>query len=337
MTRFRKIINIFLSALFFLTGCKTIHAPVQTDDVPVFFPATPTSTSTLEVDSISTGTPTPSKRPQVPVFAHIVVIMLENKDFGEVIDDPKMPIFNKLAQNYTLLNQYYAIGHPSLPNYIALIGGDTFGIMTDCTDCYINATSLPDLIEASGRTWKTYQQDMPLPCYSGSSFKNYVKRHNPFVYFDSIRYDKIRCENNVVPLTMLKTDAEAGQLPNFMFISPDRCNDAHDCTIDYADEELTDELNILIPALDKTAEPYLIVINWDEGNADTTTSCCGLPEKAGGRIAVVLISPQVKNGFTDDTPYTHYSLLKTISESWGLPYLGHAAEDNNVLITAPWK
>lgn len=336
MTRFRKITNSFL-VLIFLTSCKSIHAPVQTDDTPVFFPITPTLGSTLMTDPISTVTSTPTDRPQVPAFTHIVIIMLENKDFGEVINDPKMPIFNKLAQNYTLLTQYYAIGHPSLPNYIALIGGDTFGITTDCTDCNINAPSLPDLIEASGRTWKTYQQDMPSPCYSESSFKNYVKRHNPFIYFDPIRLDQTRCEKNIVPLTMLQTDADAGQLPNFMFISPNICNDAHDCNLDYADEELTDELNTLVPALDKTAEPYLIVLNWDEGNANTTTSCCGLPEQAGGRIAVVLISPQVKNGFQDDTPYTHYSLLKTIAEAWSLPYLGHAADDNNVLIIAPWK
>ncbi|MEO8327552.1 MAG: alkaline phosphatase family protein [Nitrospirota bacterium] len=310
---------------------------MQADDTPLFFPTIPATTSTFMTDPISTVASTPMDQPRVPAFTHIVIVMLENKDFGEVIGDPKMPIFNKLAKNYTLLTQYYAIAHPSLPNYIALIGGDTFGITTDCTDCNINAPSLPDLIEASGRTWKTYQQDMPSPCYSGNSFKNYVKRHNPFVYFDPIRLDRTRCEKNIVPLTMLQTDADAGQLPNFIFISPDLCNDAHDCSIDYADEEITDELNILVPALNKTAEPYLIVINWDEGNANTTTSCCGLPEQAGGRIAIVLISPQVKNGFEDDTPYTHYSLLKTIAESWGLPYLGHAADDNNVLIIAPWK
>jgi hypothetical protein len=62
-----------------------------------------------------------------------------------------------------------------------------------------------------------------------------------------------------------------------------------------------------------------------------------LPAPGGGRVPVVLYSPQVKNGFEDPTPYTHYSLLKTISQAWGLQYLGHAADDSNVLITAPWK
>ena len=82
-------------------------------------------------------------------------------------------------------------------------------------------------------------------------------------------------------------------------------------------------------------EPYLIVLTWDEGQGDH--SCCGLPKSAGGRIATVLISPEAKSGFQDDTPYTHYSLLKTMEAAWGLPYLGHAADANNVLITAPWK
>ncbi len=334
MTHLRKIINSLL-ILFFLASCNSIQAPVPIDDVPLFFPTISASTTTADTANILT--PVPGNQSAIPAFTHIVIFMLENKDFGEVIDDPKMPIFNKLAQNYTLLTEYYTIGHPSLPNYIALIGGDTFGITSDCVDCTINAVSLPDLIEASGRTWKTYQEDMPFPCYGGKSFKDYVKRHNPFAYFDPIRLDRARCEKSIVPLTMLKTDVDAGQLPNFIFISPNLCNDVHDCSLDNADEWLTDRLNLLIPALNKTAEPYLVVLNWDEGKASTTTSCCGLPEQAGGRVATVLISPQVKNGFQDSTPYTHYSLLKTIAEAWGLPYLGHAADDNNVLIIAPWK
>jgi hypothetical protein len=74
---------------------------------------------------------------------------------------------------------------------------------------------------------------------------------------------------------------------------------------------------------------------FEEGQGNQ--SCCGLPEEAGGRVPVVIYSPLAKNGFEDDTPYTHYSLLKTISQAWGLLYLGHAAEDNNALIIAPWK
>jgi len=260
--------------------------------------------------------------------------MFENKEFGSVIDNPQMPTYNQLAREYTLLTQYYAIRHPSLPNYIALMGGDTFGIDRNCRDCFIDAPSLPDLIEESGRTWKTYQEDMPEPCFLGDT-NLYVRKHNPFVYFDPIRLNAERCGRSVVPLTALQPDIETDSLPNFLFIKPNICNDSHDCSLDISDAWLTNLLATLIPALDATGESYLVVMLFEEGQGNHT--CCGLPEPGGGRVPVVLYSPLVKNGFEDSTPYTHYSLLKTISEAWGLQYLGHAAEDNHVLIVTPWK
>ena len=293
---------------------------------PTFAPPTP----------VPTNSPVPSLTPEplVPDFEHIVIVMFENKEFGSVIGNPLMPNYNKLAHDYTLLTQYYAVTHPSLPNYIALIGGDTFGITSTCSECFIDAPSLPDLIEASGRTWKTYQEDMPKPCYLGDTHI-YVQKHNPFIYFDPIRLDPARCERSIVPLTALQTDLDAGALPNFVFITPNLCNDAHDCPLDVSDAWLTDLLARLVPALDATGESYLLVMLFEEGQGNH--SCCGLPLEAGGRVPVVFYSPLVKNGFEDSTPYTHYSLLKTISIAWGLPLLGHAAEDNHVLITAPWK
>lgn len=270
----------------------------------------------------------------VPRFQHIVLILFENEDFGNVIGNQEMPHFNQLAMENTLLTEYEAIRHPSLPNYIALIGGDTFGIDQDCNDCFIDATSLPDLIEASGRSWKTYQEDMPGPCYLGDA-ELYAQKHNPFVYFDPIRLDKERCERSVVPLTELETDIQSGTLPNFIFISPNLCNDAHDCSLDVADQWLGNRIAQLVPALDSTGYPYLIALVFDEGKRDR--SILRFFKKTGGRIPTVFISPQGKNAFQDNTPYTHYSLLKTIAESWGLAYLGHAADENTVLITAPWR
>jgi phospholipase C len=278
--------------------------------------------------------PTATPKPLVPNFTRIAIVLFENKEFGSVIGNPQMPNYNKLAREYTLLTQYYAVTHPSLPNYIALISGDTYGIDRNCNDCFLDAPSLPDLIEASGRTWKTYQEDMPSPCFLGDTHV-YVQKHNPFVYFDSIRLDAARCERSVVPLTALQSDIAAGSLPNYMFIKPNLCNDSHDCELTVSDAWLTNLLTQLVPALDATGEPYLLAMLFEEGQGNH--SCCGLPEEAGGRVPVVFYSPLVKNGFEDATPYTHYSMLKTISEAWGLPYLGHAAEESHVLITAPWK
>jgi len=253
-----------------------------------------------------------------------------------VIGNRDMPYFNLLADTYTLLTQHYAPTHPSLPNYLSLIGGDTFNITDDCDyeDCYINAPSLPDLIEQSGRTWKTYQDDMPEPCFTGNTLR-YARKHNPFIFFDPIRLNEARCKQSIVPLTQLDADLALNDLPNFIFITPDICYSAHDCTLDLADGWLKDLVGKIYPALDSTGEPYLIILTWDEGQ--TESSCCGLPASAGGRIATVLISPQVRSNFRDNTPYSHYSILKTISEAWGLPYLGHAADEETALITAPWR
>lgn len=324
--------GIWILLFVLLTACATSAPPSVATPVPSGTsgptPLPPTLTS------LPTLIPTATPRPLVPNFGYIVIIMFENKEFGSVIGNPQMPTFNGLAGEFTLLTQYYAIRHPSLPNYIALMGGDTFGIDTNCNDCFINAPSLPDLIEASGRTWKTYQEDMPEPCFLGST-NLYAQKHNPFVYFDPIRLNPERCARSVVPLTALQTDIASNSLPNFMFIKPNICNDSHDCSLDISDAWLTDLLRTLIPALDATGETYFVAMLFEEGQGDHT--CCGLPEPGGGRVPVVLHSPQVKNGFEDPTAYTHYSLLKTISEAWGLEYLGHAAQPNHVLITAPWR
>lgn len=326
-----------ICTLILILAAACSGSPTETSaPLPV---ATPTLTSVpataaLTSTSSPTLTATSTQKPPVLNFEHIVIIMFENKEFGSVIGNPLMPNYNQLAREYTLLTQYYAVTHPSLPNYIALIGGDTFGIDVNCNDCFVNSPSLPDYIEASGRTWKTYQEDMPEPCFLGDTHL-YVQKHNPFIYFDPIRLDTARCERSIVPLTALQTDIDAGALPNFMFIKPNLCNDSHDCTLDISDAWLTNLLGYLVPALDATSDSYFIAMLFEEGQGNH--SCCGLPLEAGGRVPIVIYSPLVKNGFEDPTPYTHYSLLKTISAAWGLPYLGHAAEDNHVLIVEPWK
>ncbi len=324
----RKILPACIAIL--ISGCiiAPVTSPTQVELTtiptipPLHSPSTPTT--------FPTQTVTP--KPAVPSFSHIAVIVFENKEFSTVIDNRKMPNFNRLANDYTLLTQHYAIRHPSLPNYIAMIGGDTFGIDHTCVDCYINAPSLPDLIEAAGLTWKTYQEHMPAPCFKQDTLR-YFQKHNPFIYFDNIRLDQARCESSVVPLTELEQDLETGKLPNFIFITPDICNDAHDCGLEVADAWLQPWVDKLMANPDFVRDG-LIVLTWDEGQGDH--SCCGL-QTGGGRIATVFISPLVKNGFEDPTPYTHYSLLRMISEAWSLPLLGHAADPETNLISAPWK
>jgi phosphatidylinositol-3-phosphatase len=272
----------------------------------------------------SAQTPT---APSVPRFSHVLVIVAENKEFDQVIGSSKMRNLNGWAKNYALLREYYAVAHPSLPNYIALIGGDHFGILEDCVNCFVKARSLADLLEAGGRTWKTYQEGLPEPGFIGAFSGKYVMRHNPFVYFESLRNDADRLRRSVVPLSQLTPDLEQGRLPDFSFIVPDLCNSSHDCGLDVTDAWLGAVVGSILssPAFDSQS---LLVLTFDEGRTD---------KGGGGRVATVLISPLVKPGYVDKTPYSHYSLLKTIAVSWGLEGLRHAADSATNVITLPWK
>jgi phosphatidylinositol-3-phosphatase len=315
----KKIASLCL--LLFLMGCRSFLQN-KGGVLPPSFPAVTMTPKVLAQEA------------RIPQFTHIIVIMFENHDYKNVIGSDTMPVFNQLAQQNVLLTNYHGVSHPSLPNYIALIGGDTYGIDSDCTDCFLNTPSLPDYIEANGRTWKSYQEDIPSPCFVGN-YKDYRQKHNPFIYFDSIRNNASRCERSVVSLKQLDKDLAANQLPDFSFIMPNMCHSAHNCDLKVADQWLEKMVNKLqqSPAL---GQNYLIAVAFEEGSADNT-SCCGLPEKAGGRVAALLISPQAKGGFQDDTPFSHYSLLKTILLSWKLPALGNSANPETQAITAPWK
>jgi acid phosphatase len=327
----KRFLWITIITTFLMAGCQ-----------PASVEATPEVLSTPTMSAPPTATPEPpplptfTPLPLVPNFSHIVIIIFENKEFDSVVGNREMPYFNLLISSSTLLTEHYAPTHPSLPNYLTLIGGDTFNITDDCdySPCDLNAPSLPDLIEASGRTWKTYQDDMPEPCFKGDTLR-YVRKHNPFIFFDAIRLNDIRCRQSIVPLTQLDGDLALDDLPNFIFITPDICYSAHDCALYLADGWLQQQIDKLYSALNAKGEPFLFIITWDEGQSDR--SCCGIPEPAGGHVATILISPQARPNFKDSTPYTHYSILKTISAAWGLPYLGHAADETTALITAPWK
>jgi phospholipase C len=268
----------------------------------------------------------------IPNFDHIVLIMLENRSYSDAIDGQQMPQLAALAKQNVLLTNYFAVTHPSLPNYIALMSGSTQGITSDCTTCFVNQPNLADEIEASGRTWKAYLEDMPSPCFVGNS-GNYAQKHDPLLYFDSVRLNAARCDRSIVPLTSLDGDLANNTLPNFAYIMPNLCNSGHDCSAATADTWVRAMVVKLqgSPALGKNS---LIIIAFDEGSDKSTAGCCGLPKPAGGQVAVVLISPTVLPDMSDNTAYSHYSLLKTILTAWSLPALGKTAQAQ--AITAPW-
>ena len=276
----------------------------------------------IACDTASPGPPLDLPPPnQLPASAtsHVVVIVMENKSYGEVVGSPDAPYFNSLGKRYALPARMYGIRHPSLPNYLALIGGDTFGIDSNCTDCHVKARNLADQLDAVGYTWKGYMEGMPRRCFRGAGSGQYAKKHNPFVYFDSIRKDPARC-NRVVPYRRLADDLRAGSLPDFVFITPDLCNDTHDCGVATGDRYLKS----IVPALLRELGPHgLLFVTYDEGRDDA--GCC--ENAAGGRIPTVVAGPDVKRGVTaPDRRYSLYSVLRTIEEGFGVPLLRHAGD-----------
>jgi phosphatidylinositol-3-phosphatase len=311
----------------------TATAPVTQTPQPTntpFQPVSPSPTSTLT----QTPTPLPTATPTPPAVEHILLILFENHDYSQVIGREDLVTFNRLARENVLFTHYYAVAHPSLPNYIALIGGDTFGIHNDCAACFLDKPSLVDAIEASGRAWKTYQEDIPQPCYVGFTDR-YDLNHNPFLYFDAVRTDTGRCQRSVVGLDALDADLAAAQLPNFALIMPNLCHSAHNCGLEQADHWLGSLMRKLqnSPALGQNS---LIFILFDESSSDNTT-CCGLSGKGGGRIPLILVSPLAQAPRVVDTPYSHYNLLKTILTAWDLPGLGIAGDAETVAIQELWK
>ena len=272
-----------------------------------------------------TPNPTVASTPTAPVpaFKHIFVIMLENKAYDEIVDSSNAAYIAKLAHQYALASQFYGVGHPSLPNYIALTSGDTFGITRDCNDCFLNQPNLADQIEASGRTWKGYMESMPSACFVGDAPPLYRQKHNPFIYYDSIRNNPARCAR-IVPFSEFASDLQANTLPDFVWITPNMCNDGHDCPVSSANAWLEQWIPQIL-ASPAWKDNGALFLTFDEGEKADDGGCCQYA--TGGRIATLVISPLARPGYESTVGYTHYSLLRTIESAWQLAPLGHAACD----------
>ena len=108
-----------------------------------------------------------SAPPQVPAFKHVVVVVMENKERGQVLGNPSAPAFNAFARQGAVLRGYRGVTHPSLPNYLALVSGSTHGISSDCTSCTVAGRSLADTLEAKKLTWKAYAEGLPRAGWTG--------------------------------------------------------------------------------------------------------------------------------------------------------------------------
>jgi hypothetical protein len=245
---------------------------------------------------------------------------MENKEYSEIVGSDEAPFMNELADRSTTLTQMFAIRHPSLPNYLALIGGSTFGIHNDCTDCFVDSPNLVDQLETHGISWKAYMEGMPSACYKGSESGRYAMKHNPFMYFENIRNSPERC-NKVVPFTELERDLANDSMPQFAFITPDLCNDTHDCPISTGD----DFLATWVPKITEHLDPSgILIVTYDEGSSHER--CCGLA--AGGHIYTVITGPGARSGERISEPVSIYSILRLIEDNWGLGHLGAAGDES---------
>ena len=256
----------------------------------------------------------------VPAFAHVVVIVFENKESTSVLGNRAAPTFNSYGRRYAKLTRYYGLTHPSLPNYLALVSGSTQGITTDCTGCVVDAKSLADTLEASGRTWKTYAEGLPAPGFLGPFNGRYAKKHNPFAYFRGIAEDPAR-RARLVPLSQLGPDVRAGVLPSFSLVVPDLCHSMHDCSVAAGDAWLRSQIGKFV----KLPNTVVFVV-FDEGSTGI---------RGGGHTAALAIGRAVRPGARFARVTGHYGILRTIEQAWGLPLLGRSA--HVAPITGIWR
>jgi|NGEPerStandDraft_6_1074524.scaffolds.fasta_scaffold01778_3 hypothetical protein len=263
--------------------------------------------------------------------SHVLVIVMENEEATSVLGSSAAPYANALARRYGLATQSFAISHPSLPNYLALTSGSTQGMSSDCTECHTNAVNIVDQLEGAHISWKAYMEDQPTPCFKGATAGGYAKKHNPFIYYDDIAQSARRCRK-IVGFGALTADLRSGSLPTYAWISPNLCDDGHDCGVSGGDRFLSHA----VPPLLRELGPHgFLVLTWDEGSSNS--GCCGVAQ--GGRIATVVAGPDVRRGARYGGFVDHYGVLGTIEQALGLPPLAGAADPRSgrlgALFTSP--
>src|SRR6184192_3810525 len=248
------------------------------------------------------GTPGP-----IPAVGHMVIVVEENSDYSDVIGNAAMPYLNGLAQQYALATQYYADTHPSIGNYFELATGQ---ILTndDGSSTIENVDNIVRELVAAGKTWKSYAEDLPSVGYTGGDVGNYARKHNVIALLSDV-VNSATQRDNLVPFSQFATDLAAGNLPDYSFVAPNLCNDAHDCSLATADQWLQTNIDPLV----KNAafqRDGLLVITFDESSGDNVNG--------GGHVATVIVSPKAKHGYEGVGVYEHQSLLRLTAQALGV-------------------
>ena len=233
---------------------------------------------------------------------HVVWIMMENQGLSGIVGNPRAPYANTLAQSYGLATGYFAVAHPSLPNYVALTSGSTHGIVDD-NNPSSHRLAVASIFSQLGRNWRSLEESMPSNCDHADAGV-YAVRHNPAAYYTNI---SAACASQDVALAA-QPDISAA----LTVVTPNVCNDAHDCPVSTGDAWLRGFVPRLLASPLYTSGDTAIFIVWDE-SASTTSN----------RVPLIVIWPWTQRLATAGA-FTHYSLLRTTEDLLGLPALGAA-------------
>jgi hypothetical protein len=261
----------------------------------------------------NTASATPAAPPPGPcgtaasppaTYDHVIWILMENHSYNEIIGSSAAPYINQLASQCGLATNYFAISHPSLPNYIALTSGSTQGI-TDDNPPSSHPLNVPSIFsQLDPGNWRSLEESMPSNCAQSDSGE-YAVRHNPAAYYTNLS----DCSTLDVPL---------GTTPDlsakFTFVTPNLIDDMHDGTVQQGDTWLSGFVPKVLSSPEYQAGKTILYITWDE---DDSTQ--------GNQVATLVIAPSVKPGTQSATLFNHYSLLRTTEEQLGLGLIANAA------------
>jgi hypothetical protein len=254
--------------------------------------------------SAATAQAAPTASPTgVPRVAHVVLIVFENHERGDVLGSGSAPTFDRLASAYAQATDEQAVAHPSLPNYLALVSGSTHGVTSDCTDCPQTGPTIASQLAARHRAGVAYAEGYP-------SSDRFAKKHVPFLYFSG-------GASHVMSLTRF----DPARLPAFSLVVPDLCHDMHDCSVAEGDRWLRRVVTPLLAARDT-----VVFVVFDEGTTDAG---------GGGTVPLLILGHAVRPGSVFGRRTSHYGVLRTIEALLGLPALGRAR--SAPLITGVWR
>jgi hypothetical protein len=285
---------------------------------PASHPDASRATKTSTASPVALGTPT----------AHLVVVMLENKEYSQVVGSTAAPYVNgTLLGSGKLFTAHYASTHPSLPNYLVLTSGQYGGCIND--SCPVNSIPGANLFSlmnqaATPTSWKVYAENMPSSCYLKNA-AGYAVRHNPPLYYSNLGSggDKT-CSQRDVALPQLTTDLQGGTLPDFSMVIPNLWNDMHTDKAQ-APCQLGAAVSNMICQGDNWLKTWIPQIVSDGGRNDTTVLITfdeGTTGQGGaGRVVLLEIGPGTCAGCTETRPSNHYGLSTAISQWFGLPPL----------------